>query len=160
MSNPEYQRLSLSVEGWCCHDCFKGAFPFNDTTYLSDASDTSSRSSDSHDLSPVGHCSIFYSNCCSLIPKMDDLRTNAASSSPSVIALCETWLDESVQDTVLFIPNYHLVCRDRNRHGGGLLLFISDDIHSTCLLRHASLELLAVELKLKQHYCSVLPTSN
>ena len=34
MSNPEYQRLSLSDEGWCCHDCFKGAFPFNDTTCL------------------------------------------------------------------------------------------------------------------------------
>jgi len=81
---------------------------------------------------------------------MDHLRTIAASSSPPVIALCETWLDESVQDTVLFIPNYHMVRRDRNRHGGGLLLFISDDIHSTCLLRHASLELLAVELKLKQ----------
>jgi len=81
---------------------------------------------------------------------MDHLRTIAASSSPPVIALCENWFDEYVQDTVLFIPNYHLVHRDRNRHGGGLLLFISDDIHSTCLLRHASFELLAVELKLKQ----------
>jgi len=115
MSNPEYQRLSLSDEGRCCHDSFKGAFPFN-ITYLSDASDTSSRFSVSHDPSPVGHCSIFYSNCRSLFPKMDHLRTIAASSSPSVIALCETWLDESVQDTVLFMPTYHLVRRDRNRH--------------------------------------------
>ena len=49
-----------------------------------------------------------------------------------------------------FIPNNHIIQRDRNRHGDGLLLYISNDIPSTCLCRHSPLELLVVELKLKQ----------
>ena len=43
-----------------------------------------------------------------------------------------------------------MIRRNRNWHGGGLLLYISDDIPSTCLRRHPSLELLVVELIFKQ----------
>ena len=95
-------------------------------------------------------CSIYYSNCCSLVPKLDHLQAIAASVAPTVIAACETWLDETVPDSILFIPNYHIIRRNRNRHGGGLLLYIHDDIPSTCLHRHATLELLTVELRLRQ----------
>ena len=153
----EYQRLSLSDEGWCCHHCHKEALPFHDCSTLTTVSDLSSDSSlqlscstSSNCLPRSGGCLVYYSNCRSLVPKIDNLRTIAASATPSIIALCETWLDESVPESVLFIPNYHIIRRDRNRHGGGLLLYISDDIPSTCLCRHSSLELLVVELKLKR----------
>ena len=163
----EYQRLSLSDEGWCCHHCHKEALPFHDCSTLTSVSDSSSDlslqsscSTSSNCSPPSGRWSAYYSNCRSLVPKIDNLRTIAASATPSVIALCETWLDESVPELVLFIPNYHILRRDRNRHGGGLLLYISDDIPSTCLRRHSSLELLVVELKLNQgpliNTCTVL----
>ena len=67
-----------------------------------------------------------------------------------------TWLDETVPDSSLFIPNYHIIRRDRNRHGGGLLLYIHDDIPSTCLHRHATLELLTVELRLQRGPLSIV----
>ena len=97
---------------------------------------------------PTAHprVAIAWFNCRSLAPKIDYLRTVAVSVTPSIIALCETWLDESVPDSALFIPNFHMIRHDRNRHSGGLLLYISDDIPSTCLRRHPSLELLVVEL--------------
>ena len=145
----EYQRLSLSDEGWCCHRCNKESFPFHDCSNFTTASDSSLLSSCStfSNCSPSsGHCLVSYSNCRSLAPKIDYLRTVAVSITTSIIALCETWLDESVPDSALFIPNFHMIRRDRNRHGGGLLLYISDDIPSTCLRRHPSLELLVVEL--------------
>ena len=147
----EYQRLSLSDEGWCCQRCHKESFPFHDCSNLASDSSLLSSCSTSSICSPSsGHCLVYYSNCCSLAPKIDHLRTVAVSATPSIIALCETWLDESVPDSALFIPNFHMIQRDRNRHGGGLLLYISDDIPSTCLRRHPSLELLVVKLIFKQ----------
>ena len=57
------------------------------------------------------------------------------------MALCETWLDDS-------IPNY-CICRDRSHHGGSLL-YVSEDVPSTCVHCSTNLELLFIELKLRQ----------
>ena len=153
MPNSEYLRLSLSDEGWCCHRCHKEAFPFHDCSSVSTESESSllsySTSADPPQLS-AGQCLVYYSNCRSLFPKIDHLRATAVSATPSIIALCETWLDQTIPDSALFIPNFHLIRRDRNRHGGGLALYVSDDIPSTCICQHLSLELLIVELKFKQ----------
>ena len=140
----EYQRLSLSDEGWCCHRCHKEAFPFHDSSRISTEPESSplsccSISSDTPPLSPTGSCLVYYSNCRSLLPKMDHLRATVASSTPSIIALCETWLDETIPDSALFIHNFHLIRRDRNRHGGGLAIYVSDDIPSIILYLSASL---------------------
>lgn len=159
---------SLSDEGWCCPHCQKEALPFHDCSDISELSQpvlsSCSTTSISNPQPTKGQFFVYYANCRSLQPKIDHLRSIAASSSPSVIAICETWLDESIPDSVLFIPDYHIVRRDRNRHGGDVLLYISDDIPSNCSCRHSSLELLVVDLKLSQgpltlavYYC--LPSS-
>ena len=96
------------------------------------------------------NCTIYYSNCCSLVPKLDYLRTIATSATPTIMALCETWLDDPVPDSSLFIPNYYSIRRDRSRHGGGLLLYVSEDVPSTRLHYSTTLELLFIELKLRQ----------
>ena len=46
------------------------------------------------------------------------------SVKPHVIGIVETWLDESIQESELSIENYNLVRLDRNRHGGGVLIYV------------------------------------
>ena len=74
---------------------------------------------------------------------------------PDVVALCETWLDESIADSEIFIPNYYSIRRDRNRHGGGVLFYVKENLPATTILRHPSLELLFVEISLKQGPISI-----
>ena len=106
----EYTRLSSSDEGWCCLNCFKGAFPFAETSVLSCAPDddldlpvTSTHSNDTSNTShSASHFKIIYTNCRSLTPNLDSPRAYASSCKPDVIALCETWLDSSITDCEIF----------------------------------------------------------
>ena len=68
----------------------------------------------------------------------------------------EAWLDDTISDSDLVIPGYHVVRRDRDRHGGGVALFITDCIPFSIALRHASAELLVVELRLRSNRSPVL----
>jgi hypothetical protein len=65
-----------------------------------------------------------HSNVTSLIPKISDLRILATKSKPFVIAVCETWLDQSVSDAEIKIDRYHVLRRDRERTKGGVCLYI------------------------------------
>lgn len=42
--------------------------------------------------------------------------------------LCETWLSCDVPDSVVSIPNYNLFRRDRDCHGGGLIVYAAIDL--------------------------------
>ena len=44
------------------------------------------------------------------------------------MGITETWLDESVFDSEIAIDNYTICRKDRNRHGGGVCVFIRNDI--------------------------------
>lgn len=50
------------------------------------------------------------------------------TSEAAVIAVSETWLDNSVQDGEVGLSGYFTYRRDCNRHGGGVCLFICSDI--------------------------------
>ncbi len=64
-------------------------------------------------------------NVQSVIPCLDELlQTNKYQ----VITLSETWLDDSVHDTEVSIPGYVVERKDRNRHGGGVAVYIKDDL--------------------------------
>ena len=66
------------------------------------------------------------------------------------IYISETWLDDSVFDSELSILNYNIYRRDRNRHGGGVCLYIRSDIAFNTRedLQHQDLESLWIELLL------------
>ena len=87
---------------------------------------------------------ILYYNARSLLPKHSELQLIAEAYSPSVICITETWLGDNVLDCELPIPNYHIVRFDRNRNGGGVLMFISDDFTYYVLPNCNGLELLTV----------------
>ena len=74
--------------------------------------------------SKVGGISVLYFNARSLLPKIDELRAISMSVKPHVICIVEFWLDDSIQDCEVSIENYNLVRLDRNRHGGGVLIYV------------------------------------
>ena len=81
---------------------------------------------------------------------MDHLKLLASAHSPHIIAITETWLDDTISDRELAIPGYHLLRRDRDRHGGGVAIFIWDNFPFTIILSHTSAELLVVEIQLRR----------
>ena len=71
------------------------------------------------------------------------------SSRPHVIALTETWIDSSISNHEIFIPEYSPIRRDRSRHGGGILLYISESLIINSTNINKTSELLFADLKLK-----------
>ena len=69
----------------------------------------------------------------SIVPHIDELRLIFRDSFPSVIAITETWLDDSVADSEVAISNYsvHRLDRRNNRRGGGVALYLLDGLKYT-----------------------------
>lgn len=90
---------------------------------------------------------VLYYNSRSILPKLDELRLICADRRPHVVSIVETWLDTSVLDSELIISNYSIVRLDRNRHGGGVLLYIRDDVpYNVTFVGPDNLELLGLTL--------------
>ena len=87
---------------------------------------------------------ILYYNARSLLPKLDDIRVLSAAESPDIICVVETWLSNSISDAELALPNYQCVRRDRDRHGGGVLIYIHSSLAFDLLTSDVGIELLVV----------------
>ena len=59
------------------------------------------------------------------IPKFDELLFLVDMYTPDVICITESWLSPDIQDSEILIPEYISVRLDRNRHGGGVIMFVS-----------------------------------
>lgn len=63
------------------------------------------------------------------VSKFEELSALASTHKYDVIGLSETWLDDTVKNDTILIPSYLPPLRkDRNRHGGGVLAYISEDL--------------------------------
>ena len=67
-------------------------------------------------------------NVRSILPKIEEIRLLLSLTSLDVLTVCETWLDNSVSDTEISVSGYSIVRKDRNRHGGGVLMFLKEGI--------------------------------
>ena len=67
---------------------------------------------------------ILYFNARSLLPKVDELRALVEQKSPHIICIVESWLSESIEDNEISIGDYQIHRLDRNRHGGGILMYM------------------------------------
>ena len=73
-----------------------------------------------------------YTNACSVIGKMDELRYVAQNEDYSVIGITETWGNETINDAELHIEGYTMFRKDRKsmlqRRGGGVVLYVKDTL--------------------------------
>ena len=82
-----------------------------------------------------------------MLPKLDELAAICATDNPDIVCVVETWLGSEVLDNEVLIPNYSIVRLDRNRHGGGVAMYIHDSVAYNALpYGSADLEFLLVSL--------------
>jgi hypothetical protein len=100
---------------------------------------------------------LLHLNCRSLYYKEDDVRILLEEIQPTILAVTETWLNDTQHDTLIF-PGYKFVhkCR-RTGPGGGVGLIIKNEISITDLpqlsdssLNHESYESLFVNIPLNR----------
>ena len=78
--------------------------------------------------SPKNSLNIMYYNARSLLPKFDELATLCELHQPGIVCIVETWLSPEVTDSEISINSYQVVRLDRNRHGGGILMYVHDNL--------------------------------
>ena len=62
------------------------------------------------------------------MPKIDELREIVKVSNPRVICITETKLNNSTGDSKISIDGYCAIPRDRNRKGGGVICYVTNNI--------------------------------
>lgn len=137
MSVKEYNQLAKSDFQWFCSLCVLPNFSdslFEDDLLAGDypvfnISQKTLISRESHFKSLQGKGMLcIHLNARSLVNKVDQLRYIAESTKAAVIAVTETWFDETINDSEISIENYAVERNDRNREGGGTCLYIKKDI--------------------------------
>jgi hypothetical protein len=68
------------------------------------------------------------SNVRSVSNKLDEVAHLLVEHKPEIAAFTETWLDDSTSDAAVTQSSYKVVRKDRNSHGGGLMVFLSDSL--------------------------------
>ena len=144
LSTAEFTALEDPTVSWSCASCKFSPSTASLSTFC-DSSAIPSESLSCSGLSepsgalpfePLGPgLSALYTNCRSLLAKMDELRVLAGRVEYDIIALTETWLDSDIRPSEVALPGYRVLRRDRSRHGGGVLLYIREILK---LLSHKS----------------------
>ena len=73
--------------------------------------------------------SIFLCNIQSLQPKYDELCVFSSAFKPAVIAITESWLNDTISDAQIMLPHYasSIRCDREARRGGGVCAYIRTD---------------------------------
>ena len=85
------------------------------------------------------------------VSKYDELCSLAATISHDFIGITETWLDDNVDTHTLLLPGYQApLRRDRNRHGGGVMIYLANHLPAKRRqdLEPADQEIMCVEIQL------------
>jgi len=72
----------------------------------------------------LGKLSVLYYNAWSVLPKLDNLAATCLTCSPDIVCIVESWLCSDISENEISLPNYSIIKLDRNRQGGGILLYV------------------------------------
>ena len=67
-------------------------------------------------------------NICSLKNKVIELSKIMLENDLHIVAISETHLDDSIDNTEVYIQGYNIIRLDRNRYGGGVAFYVQDHI--------------------------------
>ena len=62
------------------------------------------------------------------MPKFDELQILCETHKPGIVCTVESRLSDDIEDVELTIPSYQALRLDRNRHGGGILVYIHNSL--------------------------------
>nr|CAH7762473.1 unnamed protein product [Callosobruchus chinensis] len=95
--------------------------------------------------------SIAFVNVRSLVPHFADFSYFLESQDLDIVGVSETWLNSDVPTNLLNVKNYTFLRKDRVGRGGGVGMYISNNLEFSVVLSESSftLEELWVEVKLE-----------
>ena len=86
-------------------------------------------------------------NLCGLMNKLDQLRILLRKQTFDVLAISQSKLDSSIEDSEIRIRGYRTFRKDRNRHGGGVIMYIKEKWSATNVVSVENLEMLTLDMK-------------
>ena len=156
---------------WTCDKCVWKSLPFADLSCSSSNIDLRAKSNVENNescntdddrtndgeiekeltrLKYIKGLKVAHLNCVSLIKHFDEIRSLITESGSDIMTLSETHLCSNIEDNEISIPGYTLLRRDRNRSGGGVAMYIKNDlifVRKNELCNDSDLELLVIEIK-------------
>ena len=63
-----------------------------------------------------------------MLHKMSELRIISSKTKARIINVTETWLDDSITNNEIHIPNFSVIRKDHNRNGGGCSIYVHTDL--------------------------------
>ena len=102
-----------------------------------------------NETSTVSGMSIAHLNVCSLLKNIEEIRVLVNKTKLDIITFCETRLDASISDNEILVDDYSIVRNDRNRNGGGVIIYVNNDVNFKVLDEyHNDLELVCIQVNL------------
>ena len=103
-------------------------------------------------------------NICHLLPKLDKIKIFLNEPNTiQILGLCETFLNDDILNNELQVKGFKFERKDRNnKHGGGLLVYIKNDLSYKRRLDLESVEIEYIWLELNSthhfpnHYSHLL----
>ena len=105
---------------------------------------------------------LYVINARSLVNKLTKFQSLAYLSSPSVIAVTETWLLHSVFDNEILPNGYSIFCKDRSSHCGGVLQAVARYLPTRFFSSPTDVRSFICTDSVKlfhQHFCGVCPST-
>ena len=106
-----------------------------------------------HPLKNLLDCDNSFSIAClnvrGFLSKYDEIKTLLNASNLDVLGLCETFLDENVDKYEYMIDGYNAVAKHRNKHGGGVLVFVKQNIKYESIDIKSSTDIESVWINIK-----------
>ena len=101
---------------------------------------------------------IFYQNVRGINTKLSDIYIKSFDLEYDIVALTETWLQESVIDSEIFCDRYHIYRRDRAiradgpKTGGGVLFAVRSSYNSEQIIHESfnDIEFISVKVMFSQ----------
>ena len=92
---------------------------------------------------------IAHLNCSSLTKNIDEIRMIVKQTHLDILTLSETHLCDFIENSEISCEGYFIERRDRNRSGGGVVIYIKEDIDYTVRndLFVQDLEMIIIEVK-------------
>ena len=104
---------------------------------------------------PRNELKILSLNARSLLLKMESLQVLAQAEDLDVICVVETWLSAEILDAEISICGYQCFRRDRNRHGGGIVVYVRDCIVAATIVDNTELEHLMLTLSVNNRKTTI-----
>lgn len=139
--------LLQQLPAYCPSSCDASDITNLHSSFMSNGSSISSFA----DLKKPDEIKYLLINARSIVNKLPDLEQLIYSEGADIIFITETWLDDRIHSSELFDSSFHVLRKDRNRNGGGILIACKKELNPLCKnTLETDIEILWLETKTKQ----------